>query len=178
MTAPAESAAQAFLTSAFSLKALAAAVEPLMRAAAASSASTSTPRSRGRSTTGWAWPRRRSSPSRAIWRATSARAGSASTSSRPVRWARSPLAGSPGFEQLAELWQAQAPLGWDPEDPGPVASAICFLLSDYARAISGEILHVDGGFHALGRHLVSSEQVFVLRAQERRVRPGPSSSVT
>ena len=44
----------------------------------------------------------------------------------------------------------QAPLGWDVEDPGPVADTICFLLSDYARAISGEIVHVDGGFHAIG----------------------------
>ena len=58
--------------------------------------------------------------------------------------------GIPGFEQLASLWPVQAPLGWDIEDPTPVADAICFLLSDYARAISGEILHVDGGFHAVG----------------------------
>jgi enoyl-[acyl-carrier protein] reductase I len=58
--------------------------------------------------------------------------------------------GIPGFEQLAELWQAQAPLGWDIEDPVPVARTICWLLSDYAQAISGEIVHVDGGFHAVG----------------------------
>jgi enoyl-[acyl-carrier protein] reductase I len=58
--------------------------------------------------------------------------------------------GIPGFEQLASLWREQAPLGWDTEDPSPVAGAICFLLSDYARGISGEILHVDGGFHAIG----------------------------
>ncbi len=58
--------------------------------------------------------------------------------------------GIPGFEQLAELWTRQAPLGWATEDPAPVASAICFLFSDYSRAITGEILHVDGGFHAVG----------------------------
>ncbi len=58
--------------------------------------------------------------------------------------------GIPGFEELARLWPDQAPLGWDVEDPSPVASAICFLLSDYARAITGEVLHVDGGFHAMG----------------------------
>ena len=58
--------------------------------------------------------------------------------------------GIPGSSGLAELWRAQAPLGWDVEDPAPVADTICFLLSDYARAISGEIVHVDGGFHAVG----------------------------
>ena len=52
--------------------------------------------------------------------------------------------------QLADLWRQQAPLGWGISDPGPVARAICWLLSDYAQAISGEIVHVDGGFHAVG----------------------------
>jgi enoyl-[acyl-carrier protein] reductase I len=58
--------------------------------------------------------------------------------------------GIPGFEQLASAWRAQAPLGWDISDAGPVADAVCVLLSDYSRAVSGEILHVDGGFHAIG----------------------------
>jgi enoyl ACP reductase len=58
--------------------------------------------------------------------------------------------GIPGFEGLATAWREQAPLGWDTEDPGPVASAVCFLLSDQARAITGQILHVDGGFSAMG----------------------------
>jgi enoyl-[acyl-carrier protein] reductase I len=58
--------------------------------------------------------------------------------------------GIPGFGLLAGAWQAQAPLGWDTEDASPVAGAVCFLLSDLARAITGEILHVDGGFHAMG----------------------------
>jgi meromycolic acid enoyl-[acyl-carrier-protein] reductase len=61
--------------------------------------------------------------------------------------------GIPGFEQLAEMWAHQAPLGWNGEDTGPVAGAILFLLSDLARGISGEILHVDGGFHAMGAPL-------------------------
>ena len=79
-----------------------------------------------------------------------AAAGSASTSCRPGRWGRSRRAGSPGSSSSPTLWRAQAPLGWDIEDPAPVPSTICFLLSDYARAISGEIVHVDGGFHAVG----------------------------
>jgi meromycolic acid enoyl-[acyl-carrier-protein] reductase len=58
--------------------------------------------------------------------------------------------GIPGFDRLADMWRDQAPLGWDTSDPAPVADAACFLLSPHARAISGEILHVDGGFHAMG----------------------------
>jgi enoyl ACP reductase len=64
--------------------------------------------------------------------------------------------GIPGFEQLADIWGRQAPLGWDSEDAGPVAGAILFLLSDLARGVSGEILHVDGGFHAMGAPLSST----------------------
>jgi meromycolic acid enoyl-[acyl-carrier-protein] reductase len=58
--------------------------------------------------------------------------------------------GIPGFEDLASLWETGAPLGWDDRDPSPVADAACFLLSDYGRGVTGEILHVDGGFHAMG----------------------------
>jgi enoyl-[acyl-carrier protein] reductase I len=58
--------------------------------------------------------------------------------------------GIPGFGQLADLWHQQAPLGWDVEDPSIVAGPVCFLLSDLAKGISGEIVHVDGGFHAIG----------------------------
>lgn len=63
--------------------------------------------------------------------------------------------GIPGFETLAGLWEKQAPLGWDTSDPAPVADAVLFLLSDLARGITGEILHVDGGFHAMGAPLKS-----------------------
>jgi enoyl ACP reductase len=63
----------------------------------------------------------------------------------------SPAAGGiDGFEQLAAGWPASAPLGWDPDDPSAVARAICFLLSDWSSAISGELIHVDGGAHAVG----------------------------
>ncbi len=58
--------------------------------------------------------------------------------------------GIPGFEQLADAWTGAAPLGWDRSDAGAVADATLFLLSDLARAISGEIVHADGGFHAVG----------------------------
>jgi enoyl-[acyl-carrier protein] reductase I len=58
--------------------------------------------------------------------------------------------GIPGFDALAGTWERRAPLGWDTGDPGPVADTVCFLLSDWSRQISGEIVHVDGGFHAVG----------------------------
>jgi meromycolic acid enoyl-[acyl-carrier-protein] reductase len=61
--------------------------------------------------------------------------------------------GIPGFDKLAGLWGKQAPLGWDTGDPAAVADSVCFLFSDLSRAISGEILHVDGGFHAMGAPL-------------------------
>jgi enoyl ACP reductase len=57
------------------------------------------------------------------------------------------------FKDLRRQWPRQAPLGWDDKDPGPVAGAAAFLLSDLARGITGEILHVDGGFHAIGGDL-------------------------
>jgi enoyl-[acyl-carrier protein] reductase I len=150
MTAPAESANQAFQTSAFSLKALAAATASLMKP--------------GSSIVGMdfdatvAWPiydwmgvakAALESVNRYLARdlgPSGIRCNLVSAGPLGTVAAR----GIPGFEQLASLWQAQAPLGWDIADPAPVAGTICFLLSDYARGITGEIVHVDGGFHAVG----------------------------
>ena len=60
----------------------------------------------------------------------------------------------PGFGGLKEMWSHQAPLGWDSADAGPVADACVFLLSDLSRGITGEMLHVDGGYHSQGAPLV------------------------
>ena len=57
--------------------------------------------------------------------------------------------GIPGFAELVEFWNYQAPLTWDTHDSRPVARAVCFLLSDWSEGITGEILHIDGGFHAM-----------------------------
>ncbi len=67
--------------------------------------------------------------------------------------------GIPGFEGLAAAWDSGAPLGWDRADAGAVADAAIFLLSDLARAISGEIVHVDGGFHAVAPVGVSVQRL-------------------
>jgi enoyl ACP reductase len=56
----------------------------------------------------------------------------------------------PGFEDLENMWSTRAPLGWDNADQTPTAKAVCALLSDFFPATSGEIVHVDGGFHAMG----------------------------
>jgi meromycolic acid enoyl-[acyl-carrier protein] reductase len=58
--------------------------------------------------------------------------------------------GIPGFQALADGWGDRAPLGWNPTDATPVADTIVFLLSDLARGITGEMVHVDGGYHAMG----------------------------
>ncbi|HEX3834759.1 MAG TPA: enoyl-ACP reductase FabI [Solirubrobacteraceae bacterium] len=150
MTAPAESASQAFLTSAYSLKALAAAVAPLM------------PRGAGivgldfDASVAWPvydWMGVAKAALESVSRYLARDLGPAGVRVNLV--SAGPLGtvaaqGIPGFEQLADLWRQQAPLGWDISDPAPVARAICWLLSEYAEAISGEIVHVDGGFHAVG----------------------------
>jgi enoyl ACP reductase len=56
----------------------------------------------------------------------------------------------PGFDRLEPLWTEHAPLGWDTSDAGPPARACVALLSDWFPATTGEIVHVDGGVHAVG----------------------------
>jgi enoyl-[acyl-carrier protein] reductase I len=58
--------------------------------------------------------------------------------------------GIPGFDRIAAGWSKRAPLGWDETDPTAVGNAIAFFLSDLASGITGEMIHVDGGFHAMG----------------------------
>ncbi len=56
----------------------------------------------------------------------------------------------PGFEQFESLWTQRAPLGWDLNDHEAAARACVALLSDWFPATTGEIVHVDGGVHAMG----------------------------
>lgn len=61
--------------------------------------------------------------------------------------------GIPGFKELERRWGKQAPLGWSSRDDGcfdAVAKTACALLSDYFPATTGEMVHVDGGYHAVG----------------------------
>ncbi|HET6209119.1 MAG TPA: enoyl-ACP reductase FabI [Jatrophihabitans sp.] len=56
----------------------------------------------------------------------------------------------PGFSAFEDAWDVRAPLGWNIEDATPVAQSCAALLSDWFPATSGELIHVDGGFHAMG----------------------------
>lgn len=56
----------------------------------------------------------------------------------------------PGFALFEDTWDQRAPLGWDVTDAEPVARACVALLSDWFPATTGEIVHVDGGYHAMG----------------------------
>jgi len=56
----------------------------------------------------------------------------------------------PGFQEFEESWPGRSPLGWDLRDTDPAAKACLALLSDWFPATTGEIVHVDGGFHAVG----------------------------
>ena len=56
----------------------------------------------------------------------------------------------PGFEQFEDIWDDRAPLGWDVTDPDAVARACVALLSDWFPRTTGEMIHVDGGYHAIG----------------------------
>jgi meromycolic acid enoyl-[acyl-carrier-protein] reductase len=150
MTAPADSAAQAFTTSAFSLKSLAVSLQPLMQPGGALvgldfDASVAWPI--------YDWMGVAKAALESVNRYLARDLGPGGircnlVSAGPIGTVAAQ--GIPGFETLADLWRRQAPLGWDVSDAVPVARTVCWLLSDYSQGISGEIVHVDGGFHAVG----------------------------
>jgi enoyl ACP reductase len=153
LSAPWESVAFGFQTSAYSLKALAVGLlEPLKAAPGGASIVTLTFDAR------FAWPIY-------DWMGV-AKAGLEATtrylardlgehnirvnsvSAGPIRT----MAGKsiPGFDAIAGSWSARAPLAWSLTDATPVGQMCCFLLSDMAPMTTGEMIHVDGGYHALG----------------------------
>ncbi len=56
----------------------------------------------------------------------------------------------PGFSAFEDTWAERAPLGWDVLDTEVVARACVALMSDYFPMTTGEMVHVDGGVHAVG----------------------------
>jgi enoyl ACP reductase len=155
LDAPWESVAFGFQTSAYSLKALAVGLlEPLKVAGADGGASIVSLTFDGR----YAWPIY-------DWMGVAKAGLEAATrylardlgehhirvntvSAGPIRT----MAGKsiPGFDAISGAWSARAPLAWSLTDATPVGQMCAFLLSDWASMTTGEMIHVDGGYHALG----------------------------
>lgn len=148
---PSESAATAFTTSAFSYKTLAVGLLPLMKAAGKGSLVTLD----FDNTQAWPaydWMGVAKSALQSVTRYLARDLGQHSIRVNAV--SAGPLAtvaakNIPGFSQFETVWAERAPLGWDTADPDPVARMIAVLLSDWAPMTSGEVIHVDGGFHAI-----------------------------
>lgn len=151
LNTPPESAQTAFMTSAFSFKTLAAGLLPLLQAAGGGSLVTLDFDNRQ------AWPfydwmgvakAALESVTRYLARdlgAHNIRVNAVSAGPLATVAAKS----IPGVDALERAWAGRAPLGWDLTDPEPVARMACVLFSDWAPATSGELVHVDGGFHAV-----------------------------
>ena len=153
LTAPAESAAAAFTTSAFSLKALAAALLELLERSPHAPSVVGLDFDARQAWPSYDWAGVSKAALEAVSRYLARDLGPRGVRSNLV--AAGPLrtlaAGAiDGFEALSEIWSTGAPLGWDLEDAAPVADAALFLLSPLARAVTGEVLHADGGVHAMG----------------------------
>jgi enoyl ACP reductase len=152
---PWESVATAFQTSAYSLKSMASAFLPLMRENGGSIVSLDFD-----ATVAWPiydWMGVSKAGLEAITRYLARDLGKHQVrvnciSAGPIR--TTAAKGIPGFDVLAGAWKGRAPLGWDTSDPTPVGRAIAFLLSDWSAGITGEIIHVDGGFHAMGADMI------------------------
>jgi enoyl ACP reductase len=148
-----ESALTAFQTSAFSLKALVAGLLPLLEAAPEGAGVVALDFDASVAWPSYDWMGVAKGSLEAISRYLAREVGARGirvnlVSAGPIETLAA--GGIPGFTTLAEEWSATAPLPWDTTDAAPVADAVCFLLSPLARAITAEILHVDGCFHAMG----------------------------
>lgn len=148
---PAESAATAFITSAFSYKTLAVGLRPLF-AKAGGGAVVGLDFDNSLAWPAYDWMGVSKSALQSVNRYLARYLGEENIRANLV--SAGPLGtvaakSIPGFVQFENLWQVRAPLGWEPRNPEPVAKMACVLLSDFAMATSGEIVHVDGGFHAV-----------------------------
>ena len=147
---PAESAGTAFLTSAFSYKTLAVGLLPLMKRAGGGALVTLDFDNR-QAWPAYDWMGVAKAALQAVTRYLARDLGPFGVRVNAV--SAGPLGtvaskSIPGFRQFEEAWADRAPLGWDVTDPDPVARMAAVLLSDWARSTTGEVVHVDGGFHS------------------------------
>ena len=63
----------------------------------------------------------------------------------------------PSFKKYEDSWRKQAPLGWDIQDPDAAARMVILMLSDWTPRTTGEMVHVDGGYHAMGAPLLTED---------------------
>jgi enoyl-[acyl-carrier protein] reductase I len=151
LTTPPESAGTAFMTSAFSYKTLAVALLPLLDAAGGGALVTLD----FDNTQAWPaydWMGVAKSALVSVTRYLARDLGSHRIRVNAV--SAGPLStvaakSIPGFDAFDRVWKQRAPLAWDGANPDPVARMVCVLLSDWAPMTSGEVVHVDGGFHAV-----------------------------
>jgi len=148
---PAESAATAFLTSAYSYKTLAVGLRPLMQRAGGGSL-VALDFDNSQAWPAYDWMGVAKSALQSVTRylardlgADKIRVNAVSAGPLGTVAAKS----IPGFSQFQHVWDERAPLRWDVSNPDPVAKMVAVLLSDWAPMTTGEIVHVDGGFHAM-----------------------------
>ena len=151
LNTPAESAATAFLTSAFSYKTLAVGLKPLLKKAGGG-ALVALDFDNSQAWPLYDWMGVAKAALQAVTRYLARDLGPDDIRANAV--AAGPLGtvaakSIPHFELFEREWAVRAPLGWDVSDAAPVGEMVALLLSDYARMTTGEIVHVDGGFHAI-----------------------------
>jgi enoyl-[acyl-carrier protein] reductase I len=148
---PADSAATAFLTSAFSYKTLAVGLRPLLKNAGGGSLVALD----FDNTQAWPlydWMGVSKAALQSVTRYLARDLGGDDIRVNAV--AAGPLGtvaakSIPQFKLFEREWAVRAPLGWDPHDATPVAEMVALLLSDWSKMTTGEIVHVDGGVHAI-----------------------------
>ena len=159
LNTPYESAAVAFQTSAYSFKALAAGLLPLLEGHDASVVTLDFDASMAWPAYDWMGVSKAALESVTRYLARDLGPKRIRVNAVSAGFIRSMAAKSiPGSKIFGDLFAKRSPLGWDPSDATPVARTVLFLFSDWSRGISGEIIHVDGGFHAMGAELASREE--------------------
>jgi len=151
LATPVESAQTAFVTSAFSYKTLAVALRPLLVEAGGGSLVTMD-FDNTQAWPGYDWMGVAKSALQSVTRYLARDLGVDKIRVNAV--SAGPLGtvaakSIPGFDKFEEVWAERSPLVWNASDPDPVARMVCLLLSDWAVMTSGEVVHVDGGFHAV-----------------------------